>query len=93
MKKKLKQIIKGKFRNQEVRGLEDDKLLIPLSFIHVQAPMAECWDQMSAGMKVEVSCGEEGITKDAYWVATVIAIGGKTKERIVASLEFLVRFV
>lgn len=45
---------------------------------HAQAPMAECWDQMSAGMKVEVGCGEEGVTKDAYWVATVIAIGGKT---------------
>lgn len=46
----------------------------------VQAPMAECWDQMSAGMKVEVACGEEGVTKDAFWVATVIAIAGKTKE-------------
>lgn len=41
--------------------------------------MAECWDQMTAGMKVEVACGEEGVAKDAYWVATVIAISGRTK--------------
>lgn len=50
----------------------------PFTLSPKQAPMAECWDQMSAGMKVEVSCGDEGVTKDAYWVATVIAISGMT---------------
>ncbi|XP_071519932.1 uncharacterized protein [Panulirus ornatus] len=46
---------------------------VPVScFRH--APMSECWEQMSAGMKVEVACGEEGVTKDAFWVATVVAI-------------------
>ena len=39
--------------------------------------MSECWEQMSPGMKVEVSCGDEGSTKDAFWVATVIHISGK----------------
>ncbi|XP_045124411.1 MBT domain-containing protein 1-like isoform X6 [Portunus trituberculatus] len=60
---------------------------VPVScFKH--APMAECWDQMSAGMKVEVGCGEEGVTKDAYWVATVIAIGGfKAKLRFEGFVE------
>ena len=38
--------------------------------------MSECWEQMSAGMKVEVACGEEAVTKDAFWVATVMAIAG-----------------
>ena len=36
-------------------------------------------------MKVEVACGEEGVTKDAFWVATVMAIGGKEDRRIHAS--------
>ncbi|CAL4183649.1 unnamed protein product, partial [Meganyctiphanes norvegica] len=44
------------------------------SFKH--APMSECWEQMSPGMKVEVACGDEGISKDAYWVATVISVAG-----------------
>lgn len=39
--------------------------------------MSECWDQMGVGMKVEVACGAEGVTKDAYWVATVIGIAGE----------------
>ena len=43
----------------------------------VQAPMSECWEQMGVGMKVEVSCGAEGVTSDAYWVATVIGIAGQ----------------
>lgn len=42
-----------------------------------QAPMSECWEQMGAGMKVEVSCKEEAVTKDAFWVATVIAVAGE----------------
>uniref|UniRef100_A0A2P2I2R2 Polycomb protein Sfmbt-like n=1 Tax=Hirondellea gigas TaxID=1518452 RepID=A0A2P2I2R2_9CRUS len=40
------------------------------------APMSECWEHMGVGMKVEVACGAEGVTKDAYWVATVIGIAG-----------------
>lgn len=55
--------------------------------------MAECWDQMSAGMKVEVACGEEGVTKDAFWVATVIAIAGRTKEQMLQLLSDGVIFV
>lgn len=39
--------------------------------------MSECWEQMSAGMKVEVGCGVEAVAKDAFWVATVIAISGE----------------
>ena len=39
--------------------------------------MSECWEHMGVGMKVEVACGAEGVTKDAYWVATVIGIAGK----------------
>lgn len=60
---------------------------VPVScFKH--APMAECWDQMSAGMKVEVACGDEGVAKDAYWVATVIAISGfKAKLRFEGFVE------
>ncbi|KAF2364820.1 Mbt repeat [Trinorchestia longiramus] len=40
------------------------------------APMSECWEQMGVGMKVEVACGSEGVTKDAYWIATVMGIAG-----------------
>lgn len=39
--------------------------------------MNECWEQITSGMKVEVSCGEESIMKDAFWVATVISIHGE----------------
>ena len=38
--------------------------------------MSECWEQMGVGMKVEVACGAAGLTKDSYWVATVMAIAG-----------------
>lgn len=41
-----------------------------------QAPMSECWEQMGVGMKVEVACGAEAVTKDAYWIATVLGIAG-----------------
>ncbi|XP_045612605.2 MBT domain-containing protein 1 isoform X3 [Procambarus clarkii] len=60
---------------------------VPVScFRH--APMSECWEQMSAGMKVEVACGEEGVTKDAFWVATVVAISGyKAKLRFEGFVE------
>ncbi|KAK7070663.1 MBT domain-containing protein 1 [Halocaridina rubra] len=56
--------------------LQDPNFIaVPVSsFKH--APMSECWEQMSAGMKVEVACKEEAVTKDAFWVATVIAISG-----------------
>ncbi|RXG51953.1 Polycomb protein Sfmbt [Armadillidium vulgare] len=47
------------------------------SFKH--APMSECWEQISPGMKVEVSCGEESLMKDAFWVATVIALYAKLR--------------
>ncbi|XP_047496854.1 MBT domain-containing protein 1-like [Penaeus chinensis] len=54
---------------------DQDFRAVPVScFKH--APMAECWEQMGAGMKVEVSCKEEAVTKDAFWVATVIAVAG-----------------
>lgn len=39
--------------------------------------MSECWDQISTGMKVEVSCGKESQMKDSFWVATVIRICGE----------------
>ena len=43
----------------------------------LQVPMSDCWvQQMSPGMKVEVSCGAEGITKDSFWVATVMHLSG-----------------
>ena len=42
--------------------------------------MSECWDGMSAGMKVEVSCKEEAVMMDAYWVATVVAVAGGYRE-------------
>nr|XP_053653554.1 polycomb protein Sfmbt-like [Cherax quadricarinatus] len=60
---------------------------VPVScFRH--APMSECWEQMSAGMKVEVACGEEGVTKDAFWVATVVTISGyKAKLRFEGFVE------
>ncbi|KAK3878855.1 hypothetical protein Pcinc_016543 [Petrolisthes cinctipes] len=52
------------------------------------APMSECWEQMSAGMKVEVGCGVEAVAKDAFWVATVIAISGyKAKLRFEGFVE------
>lgn len=55
--------------------------------------MAECWDQMSAGMKVEVACGDEGVAKDAYWVATVIAISGMTSKAVIWLLRGIGCFV
>ncbi|XP_042215637.1 MBT domain-containing protein 1-like isoform X2 [Homarus americanus] len=71
-----------------VSYLEDSNFkAVPVScFRH--APMSECWEQMSAGMKVEVACGEEGVTKDAFWVATVVAIAGyKAKLRFEGFVE------
>lgn len=79
--------LEGSFQWSDSYLKDPNFLAVPVScFKH--APMSECWEQMSPGMKVEVACGEEAVTKDAFWVATVISIAGyKAKLRFEGFVE------
>ncbi|XP_064091599.1 LOW QUALITY PROTEIN: polycomb protein Sfmbt-like [Macrobrachium nipponense] len=79
--------LEGSFQWCESYLKDPNFMAVPVScFKH--APMSECWEQMSPGMKVEVACGEEAVTKDAFWVATVISIAGyKAKLRFEGFVE------
>lgn len=55
-----------------------EKYLCINMFIVLQAPMADCWDNITVGMKVEVEnmdCDKPG----SFWVASVMQIAGSVQ--------------
>ena len=42
--------------------------------------MADSWDNIAVGMKVEVMNTDVDINMEAYWIATVIQLAGNTSE-------------